>query len=336
MKPGTTRRANSPAARAVRLLLATAARGRATAPELARELGATVRAVRQDLKLLEDIAPVRHTGEREQRRWEMDPGWQVAALGVLDRIALELGREVSRFLRGTALGVGSFAPLDGIDGRYSRNLSRKLRVLHEPGRDYAPHTETLDTVMDCLLRERQLSFDYRSPGRAASRRYEAFTPLTLVLYRRAVYLVGRTAEGEVRRLALDRIGDAEGGAHFDYPSDWRPDAELRPWFGIFAPRGGRAEPVVLRFSAKAAPFVRARSWHHTQQLADLPDGGVELRLHTGGQELVRFCLEWGQTCEVVEPEWLRAEVLDELEGAMSNYREPPQDEPERFTSEAPF
>jgi len=310
-------------------------RGTATAPELAQDVGATARQVRDDLHMLAEIAPVRSAGEREKRRWELDPGLKLVALGVLDRIALQLGREVASFLRGTALAVDDFAPLEGIDRRYAGNLSRKLRLRREPGRDYAHHGETLETVMDGLLRERRLAFDYARPT-GASRRFEDFLPLTLVVYRRAVYLMGRTAEGRVLRLALDRVGNAESGASFEYPAGWRPDAELRPWFGIYAANGGRPERVVMRFSAKAAPYVRARSWHPTQRLADPPDGGVELTMQTGGQELVRFALEWGRTCEVVEPAWLRAEVVAELEGALRHYEEPPPELSDLEPSERPF
>jgi predicted DNA-binding transcriptional regulator YafY len=77
--------------------------------------------------------------------------------------------------------------------------------------------------------------------------------------------------------------------------------------------------VRLRFDARVAQLVRARVWHPSQAIVGLPDGGVELRMRTNGPELVRQVLEFGDKVEVVEPQWLRDAVVDELAGALERY-----------------
>jgi WYL domain len=40
--------------------------------------------------------------------------------------------------------------------------------------------------------------------------------------------------------------------------------------------------IVLRFRSDQAPYVRERVWHPSQQILDLPDGGLELKFRAGG------------------------------------------------------
>lgn len=308
--------------RVVRLLLWMLARGSATKAEVARHLGVEPRLAREDLHLLAGIVDGLHTsGQGRNTRWIVDPTMARRHLGVLDRVSLLLGRELASFLEGTALH-------DGIDrvgrdaeavirGRWDRNLSRKLRALHEPGRSYTDRTEVLDTVLDALLRERGLRLQYGADPSAA-RWLEPQQALTLVLYRRALYLLARPAEGgPTRRLSVTKIHAALLDGPLPYPTDWDPDAELRGWFGIHA--GGRRGHIVIDFAPEVAHYVAARRWGEDQVLRPTTGGGIRLEMDSGGPELVRWVLEWGDRARVVGPDWLREEVRAQLGRACALY-----------------
>lgn len=316
--------ANTAAIRSMRLLLHLLDQGRITTAQAARVLGVPARQAREDLKRVAAAAPIRTRGEGRDRTWEIEPSAALGRLGVLDRVSLRLGREVTSFLAGTALHEGlERAEGDGlaeVPARWNHNLDRKFRHLQEPARSYTAHRDTLDAVLDALLRERSLCFGYVRPDRTVE--YADFRLFTLVVYRRAVYLLGRVGEaGPDLRLALDRVREARVGAPFAFPDAWDPDAELARFFGIVA--SGEPERVVLRFAARVGRLVHARAWHPTARIEDLPDGRVELSMVTAGAELVRFALEWGATCEVVEPAWLRDTVAAELRAALAAYGAPP-------------
>ena len=56
----------------------------------------------------------------------------------------------------------------------------------------------------------------------------------------------------------------------------------------------------LRFPKGEAFYVKERTWHPTQTIADLPDGGVELTFTASGRiEVERWIRGWGQRVEVV-------------------------------------
>jgi predicted DNA-binding transcriptional regulator YafY len=276
----------SPSQRRVQVLMALLRRGQARTADLARALSMDPKLVRNDLNHLLPVAPFRSVGEGRHRHWQVDDGFAVEGLGLLDRVSLQLGRGLTDFLGGTGLGdlARTVRPWDGVPPRFRRNIGKKLRLLHEPSREYASQRDTIDSLLDALLRERKVSFRYRS-GDGLQEVTDA-CPLTLVVYRRALYLLARLESGVQRRFSVDQIQDVTSGPEFDYPLDFKPDDTLNPWFGIHA--GDKVQQVHLRFSAKVARYVYRRRWHPTQELWPREDGGVDLVMQTGGQELVRF------------------------------------------------
>ena len=302
------------------VLMALLRRGRAKTRTLADALSLEPKVVRGDLNHLLDVAPFYSVGEGRHRHWQVEDGFAVEGLGILDRLSLELGRGLTEFLGGTGLGemTRPVRPWEGVPPRFRRNIGKKLRLLQEPAREYAHHRDTIDLLLDGLLRERRLSFMYRRAR--VIEQLQGVRPLTLVVYRRALYLLAQLQSGSERRFSVDQIGDVVLGEVFNYPHEHDPDASLSPWFGIHT--GTKVARVHLRFSAKVTRYVVRRRWHSTQELVYREDGGVDLLMSTGGQELVRFCMEWGGQVEVLAPPWLRDAVCEELREAIRIYPSP--------------
>jgi predicted DNA-binding transcriptional regulator YafY len=296
--------------RCVQLLFRLLEDGRITTVKAARWLGVDRRTARADLRLLASVAPIHTFGEGRDRSWVLDSSFPVHTLALLDRIALEMGRATTRFLDGSGLheGLARLAPetLHNLHPRYRNNLDNKFRLQPEPYRSYAAHRESIVEVLDGLLRERELSILYHKPG-GEDRLHQRLQPLTLVVYRRALYvMVRRPEDGRVFTLAIERMRSVEVLSSFGYPDDWDPDKELDRLYGFV--ESGEAEKVVLRFSPEVQEYVDGRVWHRSQTIRTLPDGHTELEMYAAGKELKRLVLEWGEHCEVLQPQWLREEI----------------------------
>lgn len=305
--------------RCLQLYRALARRGAITTSEAALELGVDREVALRDIDALRQVVPeIAVVGDGRKRRYTMGPPVRVS-FG--EQVALQFGMQVLEFLGGTHLQEW----LDGLRDKFSPGavpgskaqadrLAARILYVSEPFRPYAAHDETVDGLFKALGEDREVSFTY-----ADGKEYARFQPFTLIVYRRALYVLGHSVgRTSTLTLAVDRIRElAICEQTFRYPTGFSAAAELKDYFGMV--REPAPERVVLRFPARKRGLIEARVWHASQVVQDAPDGRVELVMFAGGRELVNFALEWGAACEVVEPKWLRDEVMRELRGALLQY-----------------
>jgi len=75
------------------------------------------------------------------------------------------------------------------------------------------------------------------------------------------------------------------------------------------------------FDKWAGELVRERKWHRSQELTDLPGGGVRLHLRLNNlAEVERWILSWGTHATVERPERLRETLRKTAESLLAAYR----------------
>jgi proteasome accessory factor B len=162
-----------------------------------------------------------------------------------------------------------------------------------------------NALSSATLRQHDVEFDYRKPGeRKAERR--RVQPYHLAHRENLWYLVGFDSERRaLRTFALPRISNpAVLKTTFIRPPEFSPEKFFANALGVLG--GERDYRVVIRFSAAAADHIREREWHESQELRDLPEGRLELRLRLGAlPEIERWVLTWGGDAEVLHPKELR-------------------------------
>ncbi|MEB3190865.1 MAG: WYL domain-containing protein [Snowella sp.] len=86
-------------------------------------------------------------------------------------------------------------------------------------------------------------------------------------------------------------------------------------------QGDRLYKFVIEFSAKAAPFIRERRWHLSQEIDENADGSLTLRMEVGGlQEVKRWVLGYGKGALAKSPPEL-VELLRKETQAMARQNE---------------
>jgi predicted DNA-binding transcriptional regulator YafY len=93
-----------------------------------------------------------------------------------------------------------------------------------------------------------------------------------------------------------------------------PNFRLEEWMAqaFQLERGEKPVEVAVRFDAYQARYIRERRWHPTQEIEELPDGGLVLRLRVGGlSEIKRWVMSYGSHAVVLVPESLRKEIAAE-------------------------
>lgn len=162
-----------------------------------------------------------------------------------------------------------------------------------------------NALSGAVLRQEEVTFSYRKPGDAkpSSRHVQ---PYHLANRENLWYLVGFDLErAALRTFALPRIASAENTKKpFTRPADFSPEEFFANALGVLGGTGDYR--VVIRFSASVAERVREREWHESQEIRELPDGALEVRLRLGAlSEVEQWVLGWGAAAEVLAPAELR-------------------------------
>lgn len=315
-------------------------RGR-TLAALAAEVDVSVRTIRRDIAdlvdagLRIDLLPV----EGQPGACLIDRGYANVPITTREQFTLLAVRSVFDVLRGTPLHEDVESVLEKLEQRTStgpQGAQSPMRacIAYVPDggtKLYDDKQDVIDALQDGILKQRVVAYVYRDGrGRTQRGRLAAYA---MLLYRQGLYVVGSrlaatNAERETtawrKRLgvfAVERFADAEAlRERFDVPADFRLDEVLHGAFGIHVRSDGESHRVIIDFSSAKAALLRARLWHPTQQLDDLPDGGVRFTFSCANlTPVVSWVLEWGPHARVVAPDELRAQVIDELDRARAFY-----------------
>ena len=183
----------------------------------------------------------------------------------------------------------------------------------------------IENLLTALRKKKRVDLVYYRAydGKTVSHMLE---PYGILCRHNTWYMVGRNCEvGEQHLYRIDHIERLTivENSIFAIPNDFSlKDAYSSGWGVWTDPDPGPPDHVCLRVAPNVANKFRTTCYHDSQDVRELTGGGVEVRFEvTGTQEMIPWLLSWGQTVEVLEPEWLRQSVRDGLRETLSLYEE---------------
>lgn len=231
-------------------------------------------------------------------------------------LAILLARNL---LSGSAGGVISNAiqsfgrKLFAATGELGLDVNKIDRIFSAIWHGYTPaEGETFRLVAEGLILNRQLAFQYYSPGKNRTS-LRLVNPVHLQHYMGSwVLLALCTERNDWRKFLLGRMSGVQVTTTGFIPppySYW--EHHLHGAFGIF--QSGHPHEVVLRFNAYRARWLRHEIWHPDQTMEEQADGSLIMRFTvTDFREVKLRVLQYGADVEVLAPEGLRDEILSEL------------------------
>ena len=269
------------------------------------------RTLRRYLADLRDVGvPVRSDGRGDSRNLWVDASYsrQGVQVSLLELVSLRMGRRLFDFLEGTGFAQDMDDALEtistlavGSSRELAEDLDRKFLAVPEHRKDHTRDADLIEDILSALLYQNPARAHYARVG-GPTRAY-SLHPLTLATYRQGLYLFALDVEeGRVKTFAVDRFRNFERlrKEHFDYPADFDPNGVVEDAFGIIA--GGPKQDVSLHFARRAAPYVRERIWHHSQQVEPVEEGGVRLRMTVASSpELESWILGFGPDVVIEAP-----------------------------------
>jgi predicted DNA-binding transcriptional regulator YafY len=179
-------------------------------------------------------------------------------------------------------------------------------------------TRHIDLLMDAILQKRCIAMTYQtaSTGQTSTRTME---PYRLHNYMGTWYLVGFCRRNDQPRIfqagridVLDITQESFDSFRFDV------NAFLDSSFGIF--KGKKTFSVRLQFDAFISRFIQNEIWHSDQKISDAEDGGLVMDLPVSDLTEIRMkVLKYGRHVEVLAPDSLREQVVDEAKKIIEMY-----------------
>ncbi|MBI4536862.1 MAG: transcriptional regulator [candidate division NC10 bacterium] len=309
-----------------RILVLLAARTGRAVPELMREVGGSRRTIWRDLGVLQAVGfPItteRDGRESRYRLLETARGLPPIPFNLPELLSLHLGGRFLAPLQATQFGAPIRTALDKIaatlapDAReFLARLDREVSARDPAAKDYSRSGLALRAIHEAMGQRVTLGGEYHSFGRNVVTR-RRLDPLHLWLQHGGLYLAAFCYRRRaVRTFAVERFRSLRlTQSTFEPPPDFDLERYLAGSFGLFR---GRPIRVSLRLSAVVARFVAERTWHPTQTLAPLLDGGLELTLRAPlCPELRQWILGYGKEVEVLAPKSLRQAIRREWLAAL--------------------
>ena len=304
-----------PLERMLRIHQALQAGGFPNASQLAREVEVSTKTIHRDIDFMRDrlnlpieFAPANngycYTGEVSAF-----PTMQITEGEIF---ALVVAEKALQQYRGTSFEKPLLSALKKMEQALPDTISLNLadieqtisfRTRAEP----VQNLEIFDVLAKAVARRQQLELYYRKPGHKAEARL--VDPYHLANINGEWYLFAYDhARKDLRTFAPARIQTAQAtGKTFDRSPKFSLEQRLRDSFGVHAGEG--KYDVVIRFTPRAADYIREKKWHPSQTLRALKGGGAELKMKLSSlAEVERWVLSWGGEAKVLQPKELLASV----------------------------
>ena len=304
-----------PLERMLRIHQALQAGGWPNASQLAREVEVSTKTIHRDIDFMRDrlnlpieFAPANngyfYTGEVSAF-----PTMQITEGEIF---ALVVAEKALQQYRGTSFEKPLLSALKKMEQALPDTISLNLadieqtisfRTRAEP----ILNLEIFDVLAKAVARRQQLELHYRKPGHKAEARL--VDPYHLANINGEWYLFAYDhARKDLRTFAPARIQTAQAtGKTFDRSPKFSLEQRLRDSFGVHAGEG--KYDVIIRFTPRAADYIREKKWHPSQTLRDLKDGSAELKMKLSSlAEVQRWVLSWGGEAKVLQPKELAESV----------------------------
>jgi proteasome accessory factor B len=299
--------------RMIRIHQAIRAGSHPNASTLARELEVSPKTVQRDLEFMRERLnlPVEFDSERNGYRYagevESFPTLQITE-GEL--VAMLVAEKALQQYRGTTFErplLSAFRKMTAsLPDAVSVNLADwDQTIAFKTSAEQIMNLEVFDALVKAAARRERVELDYRKPGRKETES-RIVDPYQVANVNGEWFLFAYChLRLDIRTFVPARIlGIRNTGKKFERPQKFSLEKRLRDSFGVHSAQGDFR--VVIQFDEEVADYIREKRWHASQELAEMPGGGVELRLRLSSlDEIARWILGWGGKAVVKEPAELR-------------------------------
>jgi len=297
---------------------------------LARRLGVSRATISRDIMELSSECPIREdeaTGKLSIDKVSLlnNLRLNVREIQALHLACRLLGRKV-RFLYPSASSAlrKLGAALDSYASPMARFIIETAGLFESHSRESrTAYADSINRITEGIVHGRVIEFERfsRSSGRWLTCSFEAYC-IEPYAEGNSLYLIGfDEGSSEIRTYKLELIRNihlTERRHHI--PREYSMNEYFRSCWGIWTSEHA-PQRVVLLFSREVKERVAQTEWHVSESLKETGDGRLEWRADIAEpREMLPWIRGWGPDVEVLEPEWLKVRIAEDLAKAAAVYR----------------
>lgn len=300
---------------------------RCTADSLAARLERSERTIRDDLAFMRDRYGAPIVFSPKQGWHYTDPDWRLPTimLNEGELFALTLGARMLEAYAGSAYALQLRTAIARLAERLPEQTWVDLqqvadeRIQFRSGATVDLNPEIWQWLEQACRQQQSVQMKYYTASRNTVSERQ-FDPYLLHLYRGTnPYVIGYCHQRQaIRWFRVDRIQKL---SILDREFIPNPKFDAKTYLDqIFQHEaGGELQAVAIWFDAPTAPYIRERRWHPSQEIEELADGSVILRMTVRGiNDLKRWVLGYGKGAMAREPPELVKMLKDEI-STMNQY-----------------
>ncbi|MBB3208221.1 putative DNA-binding transcriptional regulator YafY [Rhodopirellula rubra] len=303
-------------------------RGECDVAAIAAETSSSVKTVRRDIEAARRLGiPITdqvHAHGRKTYSIAVD-ALQRVNFCYDEAFAIMLCRGTATAFEGTSLGQAADAAFEKIEASLGTvaadYLATMLPKVHQRsvGGDYTQHGEIVDALMIGMESRKATFISYHSARSTEPVTYDIH-PYAVAEHQGTLYVVGHSCEHhEIRTWKVERISDAEvTPVPFVRPAGFDIKTHMKGAFGVVS--GQTPVTVRVRFTGSAARYAAEKLMHPSQQVVTATDGTAVATFRlTSTLEIKSWIQSFGPAAEVLEPEELQQEIIEELKQSLAQY-----------------
>ena len=196
-----------------------------------------------------------------------------------------------------------------VNNMLSETKHLKNRVLFE---EIPSGHRFLPRVIQAMREDKFVKITYRSFWRDYNETL-TIAPLALKISHNRWYITTQKSEGQIRVYALDRVSELEiADKKFEYPKKFSAEKYFADCYGVIS-GFVKADVVKLKVMNNQQKFFRSLPLHHSQKETEThQDYSVFEYFLQPAFDFQQTILSYGESVEVIEPEWLRTQIAEKI------------------------
>jgi predicted DNA-binding transcriptional regulator YafY len=180
--------------------------------------------------------------------------------------------------------------------------------------------EFLNDILSAVKEKRMIRFGYKKFDSSAEKEH-VLHPYVLKEYRNRWYVTGKSGTSDhIVTFGLDRITRLEitGNESFEIAAGFNVATYFKYSFGISVSNELKPEAVVLQFTPQQGEYIKSQPLHSTQEIMQDDAGKCVVKITViPSFELKAQLLSYGSSVKILEPQWLKDEVMEEVRKIMA-------------------